>query len=747
MLSRIRSNGWFLVAVLMTVSAKGAAADLTGRPAPETRRMAERLQQHIRDAGLKNPNSDLQRVEAFRAQLRQTNSAAETFRLKLDLAMALLRGGESKAALSEIESVRQYLAGIGKLTPGNLSQLQHLAALAHLRAGEQENCLSNHTTDSCLVPIRGTGVHKLESGSRGAIRELTALLDRAPDDLAARWLLNIAHMTLGEYPDKVPAKWRIDPKTFSSEFSIPRFRDVAGPAGVDVDDLAGGSIADDFDGDGFVDIMCSAMNWNSQLRFFRSNGDGTFTERTVAAGLTGEVGGLNIMQTDYNNDGWPDVLVLRGGWQGALGRQPLSLIKNNGDGTFVDVTEQAGLLRFHPTQTAAWLDFNGDGWLDLFVGNESTREESGPCELFRNNKDGTFTECAAAAGLAITGFVKGVACGDFNNDGRPDLYLSRLGEPNLLFRNDGPSEPKTSSGWRFTDVTAAAKVAEPIHSFPTWFFDYDNDGWLDLFVSGYFLNDVGVVVADVLGLPHKGERARLYRNNRDGTFSDVTEKAGLFKVLLAMGSNFGDLDNDGFLDFYLGTGDPDFSTLIPNRMFRNESGRVFQDVTTTGGFGHLQKGHGISFADFNNDGQQDIYEVMGGAYSGDNYRNVLFANPGSSNRWLKLKLEGTRSNRAAIGARIRVDVASAAGLRSIYKTVNSGGSFGANPLRQELGLGQATSIQSVEIYWPATGETQVVKGLEMNRAYRIREGETNANLIPLRMFQFPTPGEGHLHHH
>ncbi len=577
---------------------------------------------------------------------------------------------------------------------------------------------------------------------------MTSLLIDAPDDLTARWLLNIASMTLGEYPDKVPAPWRIDPKVFESDYQLARFHDVAGPAGVDVDDVAGGSITEDFDGDGLLDIMCSAMNWSSQLRFFHNNGDGTFKERTAEAGLTGELGGLNIMQTDYNNDGWPDVLVLRGGWQGALGRQPLSLLKNNGDGTFVDVTEEAGLLRFHPTQTAVWFDYNGDGWLDLFVGNESTGEETAPCELFRNNGDGTFTECAAAAGLAVVGFVKGVACGDFNNDGRPDLYLSRLGESNLLFRNDGPKTPDDKKGaWRFTDVTGTAKVAEPIHSFPTWFFDYDNDGWLDLFVSGYFLNDVGSVAADYLGLPHKGERARLYHNNRDGTFTDVTKETGLYKVLLAMGANFGDLDNDGFLDFYLGTGDPDFSTLAPNRMFRNANGKCFQDVTTAGGFGHLQKGHGVSFADLNNDGQQDIYEVMGGAYSGDNYRNVLYFNPGNSNHWITLKLEGVRSNRAAIGARIRVEVDTAQAPRSIYKTVNTGGSFGANPLRQEIGLAQATSIRLIEIFWPVTGQTQKLRGLEMDRFYKIREGALDAVPVKLPTFKFPESLPGQAHHH
>ena len=715
------------------------AAEPRFAPPPGTVRMAERLRQHIQSAGLKNPNANLQRVESYRAQLAQSNNPAQVFGLKLNLAIDLLNGGKSAAALKEFESVREYLAGLGKLTPANAAQLHHYIALASLRVGEQENCLSNHTTDSCLAPIREGGVHKVERGSRGAIKELTALLTDKPDDLTARWLLNIASMTLGEYPQKVPARWRIEPKAFASEYELPRFRDVAGPAGVDVDDLAGGSIAEDFDGDGLLDLMCSAMNWSSQLRFFHNNGNGTFTERTAEAGLIGELGGLNLMQTDYNNDGWPDVLVLRGGWQGVLGRQPLSLLKNNGDGTFADVTEEAGLLRFHPTQTAVWFDYDGDGWLDLFVGNESTGEETGPCELFRNNGDGTFTECAAAAGLAVTGFVKGVACGDFNNDGRTDLYLSRLGEANLLYRNDGPkTSGNPKSGWRFTDVTATAKVAEPRHSFPTWFFDYDNDGWLDLFVSGYFLNDVGSVAADYIGLPHNGERARLYHNNRDGTFTDVSKEAGLYKVLLAMGSNFGDLDNDGFLDFYLGTGDPDFSTLVPNRMFRNAGGRSFQDVTTAGNFGHLQKGHAIAFGDVDNDGDQDVFEEMGGAFLADKAYSTLYLKPGRGNHWLRLELEGARSNRSAIGARIKVELKTANGVRHLYRTVGSGGSFGCSPLRAEIGLADARGVTSVEVFWPATGQTQRLTGLLRDRGYRVREDAATAVEIARRSFRIQT---------
>jgi hypothetical protein len=579
------------------------------------------------------------------------------------------------------------------------------------------------------------------------VKILTEQLNEFPDDLKARWLLNIACMTLGEYPDNVPSKWLIPPRAFESDYQMPRFYDVAGNLGLDLSSLSGGTIVEDFDGDGNLDIMISSLAVHDQLRYFHNNGDGTFTERTEEAGLIGETGGLNIMQTDYNNDGWPDVLVLRGAWFGVEGHYPLSLLRNNGNETFDDVTEEAGLLRFHPAQAATWFDYNNDGWLDLFIGNETTPGDTNRCELFRNNGDGTFTERAAEVGLDAIAFIKAVGSGDYNNDGWPDLYVSSRGQPKMLFRNEGPqSADKSPKGaWKFTNVGAQAGVTEPRFSFPTWFFDYDNDGWLDIFVCGFGIKDVGDIAADYLGLPTKAERARLYHNNHDGTFTDVTKEAGLYKVILGMACNFGDLDNDGYLDFYIGTGDPDLSTLIPNRMFRNTEGKFFQDVTTAGGFGHLQKGHGIAFADIDNDGDQDIFANMGGAYTGDIYRKALFENPGNSNHWVKLKLVGVKSNRAAIGTRIKVTVQAPAGKRSIYKTVNSGGSFGANPLRQEIGLGAAESIVELEVFWPTSGLTQRFSSLHLDRCYRISEGDSKPTLVQLKSFKLAV-GAGHHHH-
>jgi len=700
-----------------------------GNPAPSTRRMAERLAEIFEKAAPESAAYHSDRLAAmFEQRMTNASQVNEKFRLQFNLAIQQVNAARPDSALNTFAAMEQLVAESGgRLDERTRTELRLRKGMAFFRLGEQENCLATHNADSCVFPLKPKAFHLLPRGSRGAVTLFSAHLAEYPNDYSTRWLLNLAHMTLGEYPSKVNPEYLIPPERFASEYNMPRFYDVSDGLGVDANDLAGGAIVDDFDNDGFYDLVISSWDAKGQLRYWRNKGDGTFIERTSEAGLVGEVGALNISQTDYNNDGLLDIWLMRGAWLAKAGRIPKSLLRNNGDGTFTDVTEEAGLLSFHPTMATRWFDFDGDGWLDLFNGNESLDPQDPDwCELFRNNRDGTFTECARESGINVAQFVKGVACGDYNNDGRPDLYLSIRGGKNILLRNDGPvGKPPLTTQWRFKDVTAiSGPVAEPILSFGTFFFDYNNDGWEDLVVFGYYMpNGVGDIAADYMGLPNQGAKPKIFRNNGDGTFADVTIEANMNRICHTMGHNYGDLDNDGWLDFYAGTGDPDFRTLIPNRMFRNAGGKFFQDVTTATGTGHIQKGHAIAFADFDDDGCQDIYSTLGGAYSGDFARNALFHNPGSTNRWLKLKLAGTRANRFAIGARIKVTVQTPAGSRELHRVVSSGGTFGSNPFRQEIGLGDATAITAVDIRWPGSDARQTLNDLELNHSYEIREGE------------------------
>jgi hypothetical protein len=445
--------------------------------------------------------------------------------------------------------------------------------------------------------------------------------------------------------------------------------------------------------------MCAPMH------FFHNNGNGTFTDKTAEAGLADQLGALNMIQTDYNNDGCLDILMLRGAWEDP---QRMSLLRNNCNGTFTDVTNASGLGGAAlSTQAAVWADINNDGLLDLFVGNEN-----GPSRLFLNKGDGTFEDISHAAGIDQIAFTKGVVAADYDGDGYVDFYVSNLGR-NFLYHNNHNNT--------FTEVAEQAGVTGPGQSFATWFFDYDNDGLPDLFVTGFSIS-VDETMRTYTGAPNNGPTLKLYKNLGNGKFKDVSHETGLDKGFMPMGANFGDIDNDGFLDIYLGTGSPSLGSLVPNVLLRNHDGKYFADVTASSGTGDLHKGHGVAFADIDHSGHEAILAEMGGATPGDSHTFRLFANPGNANDWISVKLVGVNTNRAAIGARIKVTVRNQGrAARSIYRWVGSGGSFGASPLEQHIGLGEAAAIEALEIWWPVSNTIQTFTNVGRNQTLGIKE--------------------------
>lgn len=592
------------------------------------------------------------------------------------------------------------------LAPDFVLQLHEALGIAYLQKSEMENELFQKPGEKCLLPMLPKNKLDQPADSQKALEHFLAFLDQQPDDLEVRWLLNYTYMTLGVYPEKVPAKYLIPPTAFQSAEDLGRFPDVAPQAGLDAFSMAGGVIIDDFENNGRYDVVKSSFDTCAPLQYFHNNGDGTFTERASKAGLADELGALNIVQTDFNNDGCLDILMLRGGWEVP---QQKSLLKNNCDGTFTDVTAQSGLAeRATSTQAAVWVDINNDGLLDLFVGNENS-----PSQLFLNKGNGVFEDISHSSGVDRIGFSKGVAAADYDNDGWPDLFVSNLTGPDFLYHNNHDNT--------FTEVAEAAGVQGPTRGFSTWFFDYDNDGWPDLFVTSYFAS-VEETARTYLGLPHNAITLKLFKNMRNGTFRDVTAEVGLDKVFMPMGANFGDIDNDGYLDIFLGTGNPSYASIVRSVLLHNQGGKKFVDVTTSSGTGEWHKGHGVAFADMDNRGFEDILFEVGGATPGDAHRMRLFENPGNGNDWISLKLVGVKSNRAAIGARIKVTVENAGqGKRSIYRTVGSGGSFGASPLTQHIGLGKDARIVDLEIWWPTSNTRQHFSNVGKDQFLEIKE--------------------------
>ncbi len=736
-----RAGAGALVLVTVTVAAPslgGAREEPRVGPDDSHQRMVRELAAIATSRSVWNPFARSDRLAELRARAAELADGApieQRFAARSELALAELRSGSLANGIAELLAVRSLLAERGLEDADLLFQL----GLAHMRQAEQQNCREHPNPRRCILPIAGGGVHEGVESTRAAIgffsRALELFPPRSAEQVATRWLLDIAYQSAGVARADIPDPVRLPDSVFRSDQEFPHLPNVAAALGLDVLDLAGGAVVEDLDGDRRLDVLTSTWTPDGPLKLMMNRGDAGFVNRTSEAGLDGITGGLNLVHADYDNDGDFDVLVLRGAWFRDEGRHPHSLLQNDGSGHFRDVTFDAGLGdEWYPTQAAAWADYDNDGDLDLYAGNEGGPGRF-PSQLLRNNGDGTFTDVARAAGVENFRYAKGVAWGDYDADGDPDLYVSNWPAPNRLYRNDGRGT--------FTDVAPELGLTEPMASFTAWFWDYDNDGALDLYVSNYpFRYDAGLdnlyaVVGGYLGLPSPAEGARLYRGDGRGGFESVAAAAGLTRITMPMGANFGDLDGDGYLDFYLGTGYPNYEGLVPNLLYRNDRGRRFLDVTMAAGVGHLQKGHGIAFADLDNDGDLDLFEQMGGFYPEDAAHNVLFANPGFGHRWIRLRLVGRQTNRAGVGARLRLRILEAGEPREIYRHVGMGAGFGSAPLEQHVGLGRATALETLEVTWPTSGTTQVFSDVPLDGAFEITEGESALRRLELPAIDWP----------
>jgi hypothetical protein len=655
------------------------------------------------------PYTAIQELESY-ISVPETRSARRDLRETVMRARYVLGQiyaflGNTTKAIQHFQADHELAVSLG--VKDQAAALEKILGIIRFRRGQVQNWVAHHSAQSSLFPLgpeaRFTKITDAEEAIAGFLR----CLNHDPGDLEAKWFLNLAYMALGKHPQNVPKRHLMPLTAFESRDNIGQFADVAPALGVDVFAMAGSVIMDDFDNDGFLDLMVSTGDHCEPLRYFHNKGDGTFEDRTAAAGLGKLFGGFSLFQADYNNDGWLDVYVVRGAWETPVRH---SLLRNNGDGTFTDVTTEAG-INMSPaiaSQTAAWGDYDNDGNIDLFVG-----AEHGPGRLFHNDGNGRFTEVSHFAGVDRTAFTKGAVWGDYDNDRYPELYVSNEGEENFLYHynEDGT----------FREIARQMHVESPVWSFPVWFFDYDNDGWIDLYVSSHY-ESVAHVIRSYLNLPTHAETHKLYRNRSGKNFEDVTAEVGLEQVTMPMGANFGDVDNDGYLDFYLGTGAPSYGALIPNMLYRNVEGKRFVDVTAPSRTGSLQKGHGVAIGNLFHDGQPAIYIQLGGMVPGDRYYSALYRSAGNGNSWIDIKLVGVKTNRAAIGARIKLTVRDdARGPRNIFRHVTSGGSFGASPLQQHIGVGKAKRILTLEIWWPTSDTRQVFHNVSVNQYIELRE--------------------------
>jgi enediyne biosynthesis protein E4 len=567
---------------------------------------------------------------------------------------------------------------------------------------------------------------------------------------AALTFLCWAGLVFGQEGHNAPAPGRPGAKaTVCAGRPIPQFEDVTAKTGITfrhtsdptkkyiVESMSGGVILVDYDRDGWLDIyFTNAPSVEGALRggksrgaLYRNNGDGTFTDVTDKAGIGTPCFAMGGVVGDYDNDGWPDLYVT------CLGGNVL--YHNNGDGTFTDVTKKAGVADGRWSTGAAFGDYDGDGFLDLMVVNyvdfhlndlpafgkapnckyRGIEVQCGPRglkgggdSLFHNNGDGTFTDVSKQAGVDDPNGYYGmqVIWSDLNNVGRPDAYVTNDSTPKFLYRNLGNgkfSEIGLESG------TAVDEDGSEQASMGIAIGDYNHTGRPSLFITNF-----------------SDEYAVLFRNDGDWNFTDVSYKSGAAVPSLPYvkwGTAFADFANDGWLDLFTVNGHvyPQVDQLPSGARYRepkvllmNQQNGTFCDASAQAGpaLGVVQTSRGLAVGDLFNDGQIDaVVNNIDGA-------PMVLRNHGvAGNHWISFELAGTKSNRLAIGARLKL----VTGGMTQTDEIHSGASYlSQNDLRVHFGLGKTAKIDSLEIRWPS-GQVETIKDLAADKSYSVLEGQ------------------------
>ena len=528
------------------------------------------------------------------------------------------------------------------------------------------------------------------------------------DDQARYWLWLTAQKTNG-YADVVPTAMRMQVVAGYHATNL-EFEDVAAEIGLDKTSGGRGTAVFDSNGDGTLDVLIAGAHAGCSL--YRNNGDGTFTDISTGSGLDKCVYAFAIAVGDYDNDGLPDLFVTGLGFFDGQG----ILLRNNGDGTFTNVTKAAGLNIWGPAFTATWIDYDGDGYLDLFVVNNlgGLFNRKTPNRLFHNNRNGTFTEVTKAAGLQTLWPSLGAAWGDFRNIGRPDLFISNLGRAQM-FHNNGDGT--------FTDVSRQAGIDTPAIGSVCLCCDIDNDGWLDIVQFTYSRPQDAIHTLRTGQGPNGGSPMRVFRNNRDGTFTNIAPQLGLTGCWGTMSGAIGDVANNGYLDLFLGNGDARIDRTEPSILFEND-GHHFHNVSFAAGLPFTGKGHGVNIADLAGDGRLHLIVGAGGLYPGDLLTTTVHRPKQLPGNYLNVRLVGTRSNRDAIGARLKLW----AGGREQHRLVSGGSGFGCLPYEQHFGLGELTQIDWLEIRWPSN-HWQRLDRPPINQTLRVVEGQMSWELV------------------
>lgn len=493
-----------------------------------------------------------------------------------------------------------------------------------------------------------------------------------------------------------------------------------------IETMGGGGGFIDYNADGLLDIYLVCYSQTPQPAgaskladvLYRNNGNGTFTDVTEGAGISNSMQGMGLTVGDYDNDGWPDMYV--------TGYQTAKLFHNNGNGTFSDVTKRTGVDNNRWGTSAAFFDYDNDGYLDLYVCNYLTYDEEdlpctfyegkpyclinkfrgSPSRLFHNEHNGTFTDVSEKAGIANPkGKGLGVVALDYDNDGRVDIFQANDAAANFLFHNNGDgtfSEVALEAGVAFDpDGNARGGMGTDAE-------DLDGDGRLEIFVANF-----------------SGQTNALFHNDGDGLFTDRTNKLGLGTISIPMsgfGARFFDYNNDGLVDLFVVNGHPfePINKFFPETtyteipfLFEN-TGSTFREVGANHGVAikKTYAGRGLALGDIDNDGDSDLLLMNVGEPPA-----LLQNDGGNRGHWLGVKLIGTKSNRDGIGAKVTI----ISGPTRLTRERLGGTSYcSASDPRLLFGLGAIQEIDQLLVQWPS-GKSSSLKGVRVNQYLTIKE--------------------------
>jgi hypothetical protein len=485
------------------------------------------------------------------------------------------------------------------------------------------------------------------------------------------------------------------------------FMDISGIANITHPGASSGVAAADFNNDGLEDMYFSLRT--DPNRLYRNTGNGTFVETGAEAGVNYEGYTRTSIWGDINNDGFIDLYLGNNESQDIL-------YMNNGDGTFTDISDEAGIANLNRPYSVNMSDVNLDGFLDIYISNFLSQNV-----LYINNGDLTFSNWIYPSAALDDDHSMGAVFFDYDNDGDDDLYLTHDGfSPNILYENNGAAH--------FTNVSEDAGVDYLGFGMGTDVADINNDGFLDIYITNLYANV-------------------LFLNNGNGTFTDITATAGVGDAGMGWGTNFFDYNNDGWVDIYV-TNDSHFSP-YPNVLYKNMGNNTFDVVEEGYGVSSMLGGYGSACLDLNLDGHLDLAV----ANTGNSDFNQLFRNMGSGGNWISFRLEGVESNRSAIGARIMIIDDS--GRQQIDEVAGGSGFASQNSLVLHFGLDQASTIDSLVINWP-NGIVQYETNISAGCNYQIREGEApvasqfctttsvyNQQSTDKEIILFPNPASDH----